>query len=100
MQGRHCKGGRGKRQKLGSDESAINDSATNDSAINDPANYDPVVDDSVFIEPTFCDSLQLEQRINADTYIMAHDDGIAMLDEYYRNSPIDSVCEDNINGIG
>ncbi len=42
------------------------------------------------IEPTFCDSLQLGQHIDSDTYKMAHDDGMAILDEYYRNSPVDS----------
>lgn len=55
MQGRHRRAGRVKRQKLGSDGSVINESATNKSAINGCANYDPVIDSSVMIESTFCD---------------------------------------------
>ncbi|KAL5346553.1 hypothetical protein ACLOAV_008260 [Pseudogymnoascus australis] len=52
------------------------------------------------IETTFCDPLELElangQRIDADTNKPAHDDGMAMLDEYYRNSPIDLGRVDGI----
>jgi hypothetical protein len=141
MQGKHRRGGRAKRQKLGFDESvinettinesanydppihdsvihdsamndsamndsAINDSAMNDSAMNDSAihdaainncaNNDPDIDDSIMIEPTFCDSLELGQYIDADIYKMAHDDGMAILDEYYLDPPVDSGGVDDM----
>ncbi|KFY80511.1 hypothetical protein V499_00635 [Pseudogymnoascus sp. VKM F-103] len=64
-----------------------------------PANGEPAIDHTM-IETTFCDPLELElangQRIDADTNKPAHDDGMAMLDEYYQNSPIDLGRVDGI----
>jgi hypothetical protein len=90
MQGGYRKAGRVKRQKLGSDESTTSVSATNDSA-----NCDPDVNDFVIGEPTFCDSIQLEQYIDASTY----NEGMAMLDKYYRTSPVDSGRLDGISAF-
>ena len=48
------------------------------------------------IEPTFCDSLELGQYVDADTYKMVYDDGTAIQDEYYRNSSVDSGGADDM----
>jgi hypothetical protein len=73
--------------------------AINDSANCEPANGEPTIDHTM-IEPTLCDPLELDlangQRIDADTSKLAHGDGMAMLDEYYRNSPVDLGCVDGI----
>jgi hypothetical protein len=75
---------------------AMNDFAIHDAAINNYANNDLDINDSVIIELTFCDSLELGQYINANTYKIAYDNGIAILDEYYLDLAVDSRGVDDI----
>jgi hypothetical protein len=75
------------------------ESANGEPENDEPENGEPTIDHTM-IEPTLCDPLELDlangQRIDADTSKLAHDDGMAMLDEYYRNSPVDLGCVDGI----
>jgi hypothetical protein len=75
---------------------AMSDAAMNDSVMNDYTNYDPTINDSVMIEPIFCDSLELGQYIDTNIYKVVYNNGMAILDKYYRNSPINLGGVDDI----
>lgn len=97
---------RAKRQRLGSDEPAINESA-NCEPVCEPANCEPANCEPANCEPTNCEPANCEpavdytvteppqltngQQIDADTNKPAYDDGMDILDEYYRDSPVDTL---------
>jgi hypothetical protein len=78
------------------DDTVIDDSAIDNSAINDSAINESAINDPVLIESSCCTVTRFE-HIDADTYNIAHDDGMAMLDEYYRSSPVETVRVDAIS---
>lgn len=119
MQGTNSGAGKPKRPKLAASEPEVNQPEVNESAPSESAPNGPTdeksiiseltIDDSLITEPAVNDSNKTDeipsrfdvnttkhgdetigQQIEGDLHTITHDDGMAILDEYFPNSPVDS----------